>query len=162
MGEMISSLTGGEATYVYKAAHDDVHDFESLVQFVEQAKDGVRAVDLYDTYIGASEDVEKAIVAGDVLACFDASIRKVCLFPRGQPYVVGLSNAVRDSRATLQTRRDLRGDVRRGDALKIAKVSRGAHELIMDRSSVKWFRICLLYTSPSPRDRQKSRMPSSA
>ena len=131
----------GEATYVYKAAHDDVHDFESLVQFVEQAKDGVRAVDLYDTYIGAADDVEKAIVAGDVLACFDASIRKVCLFPRGQPYVVGLSNAVRDSRATLQTRRDLRGDVRRGDAVKIAKVSRGAHELIMDRSSVKWFRI---------------------
>ena len=42
------------------------HDFESLVQFVEQAKDGVRAVDLYDTYIGASEDVEKPIVAGDV------------------------------------------------------------------------------------------------
>ena len=25
-----------------------------------------------------------------------------------------------------------------------------------------WFRGCLLYTSPSPRDRQKSRMPSSA
>ena len=25
-----------------------------------------------------------------------------------------------------------------------------------------WFSICLLYTSPSPRDRQKSRMPSSA
>ena len=26
----------------------------------------------------------------------------------------------------------------------------------------KRFEICLLYTSPSPRDRQKSRMPSSA
>ena len=25
-----------------------------------------------------------------------------------------------------------------------------------------WDHICLLYTSPSPRDRQKSRMPSSA
>ena len=25
-----------------------------------------------------------------------------------------------------------------------------------------WISICLLYTSPSPRDRQKSRMPSSA
>ena len=25
-----------------------------------------------------------------------------------------------------------------------------------------WSNICLLYTSPSPRDRQKSRMPSSA
>ena len=27
---------------------------------------------------------------------------------------------------------------------------------------IAWFRDCLLYTSPSPRDRQKSRMPSSA
>ena len=26
----------------------------------------------------------------------------------------------------------------------------------------RWIRACLLYTSPSPRDRQKSRMPSSA
>ena len=26
----------------------------------------------------------------------------------------------------------------------------------------KWFRDCLLYTSPSPRDRTRSRMPSSA
>ena len=25
-----------------------------------------------------------------------------------------------------------------------------------------WYSICLLYTSPSPRDRQRSRMPSSA
>ena len=27
---------------------------------------------------------------------------------------------------------------------------------------VQWIKDCLLYTSPSPRDRQKSRMPSSA
>ena len=36
---------------------------------------------------------------------------------------------------------------------------------IIDNSSndVDWaHRVCLLYTSPSPRDRQKSRMPSSA
>ena len=26
----------------------------------------------------------------------------------------------------------------------------------------EWFRYCLLYTSPSPRDRTRSRMPSSA
>ena len=32
-----------------------------------------------------------------------------------------------------------------------------AHEV-----TVEGFWICLLYTSPSPRDRQKSRMPSSA
>ena len=29
-------------------------------------------------------------------------------------------------------------------------------------SSTAHYRLCLLYTSPSPRDRQKSRMPSSA
>ena len=28
--------------------------------------------------------------------------------------------------------------------------------------TLHWFKCCLLYTSPSPRDRQKSRMPSSA
>ena len=36
----------------------------------------------------------------------------------------------------------------------VAEFSRGKSELINA--------ICLLYTSPSPRDRQKSRMPSSA
>ena len=29
-------------------------------------------------------------------------------------------------------------------------------------AGLAWYLICLLYTSPSPRDRQKSRMPSSA
>ena len=33
----------------------------------------------------------------------------------------------------------------------------GGKQKLMDKG-----RICLLYTSPSPRDRQKSRMPSSA
>ena len=33
----------------------------------------------------------------------------------------------------------------------------------LDTSTAKtWYKDCLLYTSPSPRDRQKSRMPSSA
>ena len=34
--------------------------------------------------------------------------------------------------------------------------------LVTDPNSVSLDGICLLYTSPSPRDRQKSRMPSSA
>ena len=37
-----------------------------------------------------------------------------------------------------------------------------ALELFADRSNFKLYMGCLLYTSPSPRDRQKSRMPSSA
>ena len=35
-------------------------------------------------------------------------------------------------------------------------------ETLNQSLSLQWFSNCLLYTSPSPRDRQKSRMPSSA
>ena len=35
-------------------------------------------------------------------------------------------------------------------------------EVLLNLVYAKAFTICLLYTSPSPRDRQKSRMPSSA
>ena len=38
----------------------------------------------------------------------------------------------------------------------------GDHFYFMDTSTYEQIHICLLYTSPSPRDRQKSRMPSSA
>ena len=37
----------------------------------------------------------------------------------------------------------------------------GVRESLTDPAGY-WFNNCLLYTSPSPRDRQKSRMPSSA
>ena len=33
---------------------------------------------------------------------------------------------------------------------------------VVDRSATSLARLCLLYTSPSPRDRTRSRMPSSA
>ena len=35
-------------------------------------------------------------------------------------------------------------------------------EVLVDESRADEYSACLLYTSPSPRDRQKSRMPSSA
>ena len=35
-------------------------------------------------------------------------------------------------------------------------------QFFTELESPKWTYTCLLYTSPSPRDRQKSRMPSSA
>ena len=38
----------------------------------------------------------------------------------------------------------------------------GLNVAIVERESVGGICFCLLYTSPSPRDRQKSRMPSSA
>ena len=36
------------------------------------------------------------------------------------------------------------------------------HPLSNDRLTLKRFLVCLLYTSPSPRDMRRSRMPSSA
>ena len=44
-------------------------------------------------------------------------------------------------------------------ALKKRSKNKG---LILAAGSISQVEVCLLYTSPSPRDRQKSRMPSSA
>ena len=50
----------------------------------------------------------------------------------------------------------------------LVQIERGQSEapnlarLLSDPAVLKLFHFCLLYTSPSPRDRQKSRMPSSA
>ena len=45
---------------------------------------------------------------------------------------------------------------------KMRSVIHRADETGVDRVVSQQFNICLLYTSPSPRDRQKARMPSSA
>ena len=38
----------------------------------------------------------------------------------------------------------------------------GLQEILLDADSPSWPLTCLLYTSPSPRDKRQSRMPSSA
>ena len=47
-------------------------------------------------------------------------------------------------------------------ALMTSKGFRAVMLYIVQRNDCERFSLCLLYTSPSPRDRQKSRMPSSA
>ena len=55
-----------------------------------------------------------------------------------------------------------------GKILLHAKLDSGADHSSLSAMNIKEFKkkgknwVCLLYTSPSPRDRQKSRMPSSA
>ena len=49
-----------------------------------------------------------------------------------------------------------------GDVELCARTSKHIHVFAFDLFSLSLSYICLLYTSPSPRDRQKSRMPSSA
>ena len=48
------------------------------------------------------------------------------------------------------------------EAAQQAKLNSESLEQIESRVDANEAYICLLYTSPSPRDRQKSRMPSSA
>ena len=48
------------------------------------------------------------------------------------------------------------------DAEKNRTVLRTLHKFIRITALSEKYILCLLYTSPSPRDRQKSRMPSSA
>ena len=48
------------------------------------------------------------------------------------------------------------------DIRRVVKQSPHSKSYILNTSNYPVFMNCLLYTSPSPRDRQKSRMPSSA
>ena len=52
-------------------------------------------------------------------------------------------------------------DVLNVDVIGITE-SWATSQILDSELSLSGFHICLLYTSPSPRDRQKSRMPSSA
>ena len=59
--------------------------------------------------------------------------------------------------------RKLTSEQRLSRAIDIMEALYAAGESGMTRTEIcSRFDICLLYTSPSPRDRQKSRMPSSA
>ena len=57
--------------------------------------------------------------------------------------------------------KEIQGNESLGFLEKIQKTSQRATD-VQRQFEIKQKRLCLLYTSPSPRDRQKSRMPSSA
>ena len=57
---------------------------------------------------------------------------------------------------------DVVGKARRGQELSIKNTARELDIQIDSWMDLERYKCCLLYTSPSPRDRQKSRMPSSA
>ena len=61
--------------------------------------------------------------------------------------------------AAIQTA-ETEGSKHEVDDAEIQKII--AREIKKRRESADIYKTCLLYTSPSPRDRQKSRMPSSA
>ena len=82
-----------------------------------------------------------------------------------------LQMSIQDSRATAPESTCIRDeDMTHGNSYEIAPDRIYVHSLdddddnpeVTDNSWQVHPRICLLYTSPSPRDRQKSRMPSSA
>ena len=81
-----------------------------------------------------------------------------------------------DSPSILKLQRVINKFVWKGNAQKKHVISKGAAELPQNRGGVAvpnllnfwnslklaWLTSCLLYTSPSPRDKRQSRMPSSA
>ena len=72
----------------------------------------------------------------------------------------GIDLLVIDSVAALVPRAELEGEM--GDSLPGLQARLMSQALRKLTSSISKTNTCLLYTSPSPRDRQKSRMPSSA
>ena len=100
-----------------------------------------------------STPVLKVIGATSVLAA-------ACCLPVSPAVTAGLllassAPAFFRAGATLATRRRLNGDVLEASTLALLIARRNF-------TSAALLTCCLLYTSPSPRDRQKSRMPSSA
>ena len=53
------------------------------------------------------------------------------------------------------------GGIAKGQIVREIDAMGGYSGIVSDLSTIQ-FRICLLYTSPSPRDTERSRMPSSA
>src|SRR5674476_381280 len=94
------------------------------------------------------EDIEKLGVRGQEIKVASGYARNF-LLPKRMAVAATESN----KKIVEQERQaHLRKEVKvQGEAEDLAKIMTGAT-----------VRICLLYTSPSPRDRQKSRMPSSA
>ena len=45
---------------------------------------------------------------------------------------------------------------------QVSLIARGEHKKAIEQNGLTFIRDCLLYTSPSPRDKRQSRMPSSA
>ena len=76
-------------------------------------------------------------------------------FPNGDTYAGGWVNALPDGEGVYKW---ADGSEYSGDWLKGQKHGVGRYRW----PSGATYQGCLLYTSPSPRDRQKSRMPSSA
>ena len=64
--------------------------------------------------------------------------------------------------ADYNNHRIMRWDPGSNGGLLVAGGNGSNHEILRHLPSPRGVYVCLLYTSPSPRDRQKSRMPSSA
>ena len=105
------------------------------------------------------------IKKGDILAIFENREKLIADLERNENLINTINEEIslkkdQIQRYELALSKDVYSFVefsqRKDELLKLQKQK---INLIGDQKNIK---ICLLYTSPSPRDRQKSRMPSSA
>ena len=79
---------------------------------------------------------------------------------------VGLSRASRSGEELIEERLDRYGvhaeDEKKGKGKERRSAMDGLEDAVQKRGFAADLQLCLLYTSPSPRDRTRSRMPSSA
>ena len=73
-----------------------------------------------------------------------------------------IRNALSSSRQQKKTELDIQNAKTALEDIDRLKKAKEAEELKAKEAEKEIKKTCLLYTSPSPRDRQKSRMPSSA
>ena len=116
----------GERLYSYVPAHADVVDRTSLLKMVADRDDGVPYTELFECYPGVEEDIEDAIVSGDVIAVFDSVNHSTSLFPRREKYLVQLQATVSADQneaeiSVVGTSVSCVDDVRRGDAVLIGE-----------------------------------------
>ena len=102
--------------------------------------------------IAARFDDKYVIVAG----VFSRNIKSSSKF--------GQSLGIRKDRCYSNFREMANNEAKRSDGIDVVAIMTppGSHQAIAETFISKDISICLLYTSPSPRDRTRSRMPSSA
>lgn len=81
-------------TFGYQAKFNNVRNRTGLLAQINRSKNGVRRIDLLDSYEGIADDIEELITSGDVVAVLNSENKDKILYPRGEPFLVELDGHI--------------------------------------------------------------------